>query len=290
MPNFFPAPLKNGSRVALLAPAGAVAPEAVEKSVAALAKFGFEAVVCRSCYENIGYLAGSDELRAADINEMFADGNISGILAIRGGYGSQRLLPLLDYLAIARNPKVFAGYSDISALLNIVTARCGFVTFHSPMPASELIHGLDKISMDSYERMFKTQRGGIIGEVDYSGGGFEGELCGGNLSVMASSAGTDYELDTRGKVLFLEEIDEEPYRIDRYLLQMKLSGMLRRCAGVVFGRMSKDDISEIIYEYVLQENTPCATGLMCGHGLPSLTLPIGAEVAVGSGKIRILKL
>lgn len=300
--------IKKGDTIGLVAPSGCVPPERVEPAVKAVEELGFNVKIGKTCRLSHGYLAGTDEERASDINEMFADKSVNGIFAMRGGYGAQRLLELLDYRMIRKNAKVFAGYSDITAL-HTVFNMLGFVTYHSPMPATQFYKETDDYTMESFLKSVMDPKpyGKISNpddmEIKILNEGFcEGVITGGNLSLLASSIGTNYEPDMRGKVLFIEEIGEEPYKIDRMLTQLKLAGKLQVCAGFIFGAFTncepietKDSgnfsIAEIIAETImpiLPKGRPILYNLACGHCLPTLTIPMGSRVRIDGGEIFFL--
>lgn len=300
-----PKPLSPGARVALIAPAGPVPPERYGPAVRAVEELGLHPVVYESCRRRHGYFAGCDDLRVDDLNEAFADPEIDGILCIRGGYGAQRLLNRIDYEAIRRNPKFFAGYSDITALHIAMNQNCGLVTYHTPMPSTELYSGPDDYTMDSLKRVLF---GEPLGELKNPaklpvktlvGGSAKGILTGGNLSLVASSLGTPYEIDTKDKILFLEDVDEEPYRIDRMLMQLKAAGKFRDCAGILLGYWTNCvpehsekslTLQQVLDELIAPEHKPALMNLACGHSLPTLSLPLGCEIEMNSisGKITVL--
>lgn len=295
-----PKPLNNGARVALIAPSGPVPPGRLEPAVASIRAAGLEPVVYPGCRMKQGYLAGPDSQRAGDINAAFCDDTIDGILCIRGGYGAHRLMKLLDFGAISRKPKRFCGYSDVTALHIELNQRCGMVTWHTPMPATEWYNGLDDYTAGSL-------RSALFGPMPthlenppglplrcLSEGSARGRLTGGNLSLIVSTIGTFYEIDTSGKILFIEEIGEEPYRIDRMLLQLKHAGKLAACAGIILGAFTGCDPAEPdrsltldeVFAALLPKGKPAAAGLQCGHILPTMSLPLGVCVELNAaGKI-----
>ncbi|MDR1663617.1 MAG: LD-carboxypeptidase, partial [Clostridiales bacterium] len=248
-----PDPLQPGDRVAILAPSGPCDGSFLVPAVKSLEKLGLRVHVTESCRSRHGYLAGSDALRAADVNGAFADRDIRGIFALRGGYGSQRILPLLDFGMIRRHPKVFAGYSDVTALHTAFSQLCGFVTFHAPMPATELRDGIaDDFTLRSLTDTlfrplvpipFPMPKGHQMETL--APGRAEGCLTGGNLSLLASSLGTPYEWDAADRIIFMEEVNEEPYRIDRLLLQLKLAGKFRRAKGIILGGFHPEDVDSL---------------------------------------------
>ena len=294
-----PKSLNKGDTVALISASGATAPERLQPAIEAVEKLGFHVVVGETCRTRHGYLAGSDELRAKEVNEMFANPNIDGIFCIRGGYGATRILPMLDLELIKNNPKVFAGYSDVTALHIIFNQQCGFVTYHTPMPATEFI----KPEMDDYtwdyfiNTVTNTQWNGHFLEnksgearTTITPGSATGQLTGGNLTLVAASLGTPYEIDVAGKILFLEDIDENVQRIDRMLTQLKLAGKLDQCAGIILGAWTdcgpldrKNPENNLTLQQVFDEilaplGIPILADVTCGHVLPTLSLPLGKTV------------
>ena len=207
---FTPAPLFPGARVALLCTSSAVPDGRLAPAVAAVRSLDLEPVTYPSCTELHGYFSGDDARRAADLNAAFADESIDGILCARGGYGAHRLLPLLDFDVIAAHPKFFSGYSDVTALHTAFQQECGFVTYHTIMPTTEYYQPVDCYSMDYLRRaLFGCLTGPLCNPpgqppVTLAGGRVTAPLCGGNLSLLAASLGTPWEIDTRGKILFLE--------------------------------------------------------------------------------------
>jgi Uncharacterized proteins, homologs of microcin C7 resistance protein MccF len=300
-----PKPLFPGARVALIAPSGPVPSERYDPAIRAVEDLGLCPVVFESCRREHGYFAGSDELRADDVNRAFSDPQIDGILCMRGGDGAQRLMGRIDFNLIRRNPKYFSGYSDITTLHIAINQCCGFVTYHTPMPAVELCGGADEYTMDSLKRaLFCGSSGKLenppgIPLKTLVGGCARGILTGGNLSLVVSSLGTPYEIDTRGKILFLEDTDEEPYRIDRMLVQLRTAGKFRDCAGILFGWWTNCvprrpgnslTLQEVFDELLPPERKPTLMNLACGHDLPNLSLPLGCEVEMDadSGWLTVL--
>lgn len=290
-----PKHLFPGARVALVCASSAVPTERLDPAVQAVRALGLEPVLYPSCYfENRhGYLAASDAQRAADLNQAFADSTIDGVLSIRGGYGAHRLLPLLDWDIISHNPKYFSGYSDVTALHTAFQQQCGFVTYHTIMPSTEYYEPIDGYSMNWLKKaLFGTLTGKLENPKNQPiqtlvGGHAEGQLCGGNLSLLAASLGTPWEIDTKDKILFLEDIGEKTYRIDAMLTQLRNAGKFRDCAGVVLGAWTDCvpeypektlELSEIFADLIIPAGKPVLMGLACGHVLPTLSLPLGAKV------------
>jgi muramoyltetrapeptide carboxypeptidase len=292
-----PKPLFPGARVALVCASSAVPAERLAPAEAAVRALGLEPVLYPSCYfENRhGYFAAADAQRAAHINAAFADDSIDGILSIRGGYGAHRILPLLDWDVIRAHPKYFSGYSDVTALHTAFNQTCGFVTYHTIMPSTEYYQEVGEYSMGWLKKaLFGELTGPLTNPADQPmhtlvGGKAEGTLCGGNLSLLAASLGTPWEIDTRGKILFLEDIGEKTYRVDSMLTQLRNAGKFADCAGVILGAWTDCPpeypertllLPEIFAELIAPAGKPTITDLACGHVIPTLSLPLGARVSM----------
>jgi len=289
----WPTPLKYGDKVAITAPSSPVSDEKLEMSVESIKFLGLEPVVMPSCNMAHGYLAGPDKQRADDINTAFADDTIKGIFCLRGGYGTTRLLPMLDFDMIKNNPKVFIGYSDISSLHFNLNQKCNLVTFHGPMPTTDYrVH--EGFTNDSLRTcLFAPKNLKTIGNpegeeiITLSEGFVKGTLVGGNLSLMAGTLGSPYEIDTKGKILFIEDVDEMPFRLDKMLTALALAGKFRDCEGIILGTFERCEeadhpsltLREIFEEVVLPWNKPTILNLRAGHIYPQSTLPMGAEVS-----------
>lgn len=296
--------LQAGDTIGVIAPASPTADERREGARQALEALGFEVHMGESCFNKWGYLAGSDELRAADVNGMFADPAIQGIICLRGGYGTLRLLDKLDYELIRDNPKVFVGYSDITALHIAINQRSELATFHGPMGASEMAEGMDVFSEASLVKAVTSPE--PMGEIinpDGEGapcclvpGEATGRLIGGNLAVLTSTLGTAYEIDTTGKILFLEDIDEKPYRIDRMLTQLYLAGKLQAASGIILGDWNNCEadpadsltLEDVLHDILGRAGRPTVFNLRSGHCKPMLTLPLGVEVSINAALGQIV--
>ena len=285
-----PAPLFPSAKVALIAPGSAVPEKGLAQALAFVRSLKLNPVVYPSCYfsNRAGYFAAADAQRAKDLMDAFADPDIQGIWCIRGGYGSHRILPLLDKEAICRCPKWFGGYSDVTALHTYLNQECSLETYHCMMPSTE--PNADTFTL---EWLKKALFGGLHGTLSYPEGQFprtlnpgtaEGILCGGNLSLVAASLGTPWELDTRGKILFLEDIHEKTYRIDSMLTQLRNAGKFRDCTGIILGAWTDCEpeypektllLPEIFDQLIAPAGKPTLTDLPCGHILPTLALPMG---------------
>ena len=297
-----PKRLKLGDTIGVVAPGSPTTEEKVEKVYNKLTKMGFKVVMGKSCYSKYGYLAGRDEIRAEDLNNMFGDKEINGIICLRGGYGTIRILDLLDYSLIRKNPKVFVGYSDITALHIAINKLSNLVTFHGPMAASDLIGHISEFSLNSlYNSILNEQFNPFIENPleelkAINGGVAEGEIIGGNLSLIASTIGTPYEIDTKGKILFIEEIGEEPYRIDRMLTQLRLSNKLQEVEGIILGNFnncSPEDpdmsltLEEVIDNIIKPLNKPTLLNLQAGHCEPTITIPFGVKARLDADRKQI---
>ncbi len=287
--------LKFGDTIGLIAPSGAVrTPGALDRAIAETERMGFRVKVGESCTSKYGYLSGTDEVRARDVNRMFLDDEVDAIVCIRGGYGTMRILDQLDYEAIAAHPKIFVGFSDITALHIAMLEKTGLVTFHGPMAVSSWSDGpLDEFSLESlYRSLMRAEPAGDLanppeyGKQTVNPGICEGQLVGGNLTLIAGTIGTPWQLDTTDRIIFIEDVGERTYCLDRMLTQMRLAGMFEKCAGVVFGDFADCPIEypafgcsleEIIDDVVKPCGKPIFTGLRCGHCSPKLTLPFGVR-------------
>lgn len=288
-----PKKLEAGDTIGMVAPASPSDPSKVEKAVKYLTAMGYRVKTGESVYSSRGYLAGTDELRAEDINRMFEDDNVKAIFCLRGGYGSQRILDMIDFQLIKENPKIFMGFSDITALLNSIYQECGLITFHGPM-GGDFAGGLGKTTKAAMKKALESTE--PIGEVPnpempgvVSEGRAKGALVGGNLTIVSASLGTTYEIDTRGKILLLEDVDEEPYSVDRMLNQLRLAGKLNDAAGIVLGDWGDSEpkepekslsLEEVFEDMFKDIGKPVLKGYKIGHCKPNLTVPIGAEAYI----------
>ncbi len=307
-----PKRLSPGDTVGMVSPAG-VNYEQVEVDIIreTLEVLGLKMKAGSGMQNRWGYFAGTDEERAADINTMFADDSVDAIFALHGGWGSARLLPLLNFEIIAANPKIFMGYSDITALLLAMYSRAGLVTFHGPNGGSRW----NEFSVEYVRRlMFEGEAVAYANPVDQEDtlvpvanrirtmypGKARGRLVGGNLTVLTSIIGSDMLPDWEGHILFLEDIGEAIYRIDRMLTQMKLAGILDKIAGFVFGKCtdckadsgySSFTLNEVLDQHIKPLGIPAWAGSMIGHIERKFTLPLGvnAQIDAEKGEIRLLE-
>ena len=284
-----PARLKPGARIGIVAPAGPYDDKTFSRGVRVLQKMDFEVFIPPQLLEPKGYLAGSDRRRAQFVNELFADKSIDAVMCARGGYGSIRILPLLNYKIIADNPKVFIGFSDITVLLNVLNDRCGIATFHGPVVTS-LADSSDEtrkalLQAVSSDTRFEVK---VPGGTAVKAGSGTGVVCGGNLTTLCHLVGTPYVPGFANKILFLEDRAEAPYRIDRMLVHMKLAGCFENLAGIVLGSFedcgSIESILTIVSEIFASYSIPILAGLDAGHGENNMTLPLGVEATLDADR------
>jgi muramoyltetrapeptide carboxypeptidase len=293
-----PIALKSGDTVAVVAPAAAIEREHLERGVNVLASMGFRVKVSERALARSGILAGDDRERAAELQACFADPGVKAIFSARGGYGCGRLLPLLDFKAIARTPKVFVGFSDETFLLNALLDLAGMVSFHGPMVAMDFARGLTPRSLDHMQRLLKGELAGFELEARESvhPGTADGEVIGGCLSVLVATIGTPYAPKFDGRILFLEDTGEKAYRIDRMLVQLRQAGALARVAGIVFGAIRAIDGDEsenrLIARFVAEQTAglgcPVIYGIEAGHGTENFTIPFGVPARIDSAARRIV--
>jgi len=305
-----PAPLNEGDTVAMVSPSSAI-DERLNLQLAqeAMQALGFKVKTGAHYASRYGHLAGNDAGRAGDLNAMFADREVNAIICVRGGSGAARLLPLLDYDVIRTNPKVLLGYSDITALHCAIHARTGLITFHGPVG----VGSWNRFNVDQFRRVFfkreLMQYHNVIEAGDelvprknriltITGGKARGELIGGNLTVLTALAGSPYLPDFNGKILFLEDVSEPPYRIDRMLTTLKLMGALDRIAGLVFGDCTDCDpangygsltLDQIFDDHIKPLRIPAYRGAMIGHIREQFIVPVGAmvELDADTGSLRM---
>lgn len=291
-----PKALHPGDTIALTAPATAIWDwELINKFMSKLKEMGFNLKMGKTLTEKYGYFAGTDELRAKELNDFFADKEVNAIFCAKGGYGCARLLDSLDYEAIVQNPKVIMGFSDITSLLLGINKKTGLVTFHGPVGNS----GLNDFTLTSFKSVLLEKEKTLFespGKITLTAGKTKGQLIGGNLSVLTSIIGSNYLPDFKNKILFLEDTEEEPYSIDRMLTQLKLSGILTSVSGIIFGKCTKCVAEEpdkaFTYEQVLEQNIkplniPAFYNAAFGHTTDKFTLPLGivAEMDAVKGTV-----
>lgn len=298
--------LRAGDTIGIISPANATYPrEPFELALETLEGMGFKVKPGKFWKARNSRFAGTDDERAADVNAMFADSNVHGVLAMTGGSGCTRILDKLDYASIAKHPKVLGGFSDITALLNAIHARTGLVTFHAPCAES----AWNPYSIDSFKRITMkgealTQRNPVASEDlpvqrknrvrTITPGIAQGRLVGGNLTVLQTLIGTPYLPNMDGAILFLEDIGEYIYRIDRMLAHFKQAGALGRLKGVILGQFTDCQpgdggyasftLDEVFADVFGKLGIPVYTGAMFGHVAEKMTLPVGLPVEMDAGK------
>jgi muramoyltetrapeptide carboxypeptidase len=299
----YPPLLAKGDTITIVAPASPpLKPGVIHEAIARLTKYGFKIKPGRFLRERDGYLAGSDEQRAADINAAFADPEVKGVFCLRGGYGSCRILPLLDYAAIRANPKVFLGYSDITAMHLAILVKSRLVTFHGSNASS----AFEPANFASCERMLMADRrtpgDGVLFERNRARKGIKtivpgrakGRLIGGNFTCLLRLIGTPWEPDFRGAILFLEDTGEKAYRIDGMFTHLRLAGLLGQIGGLVLGQFDYDSdkreqarIAEVLPREAKRLGVPCVTGAPIGHFSGQVILPQGvdAELDADAGRL-----
>ena len=297
-----PAALRSGDMVGIIAPAGPVEPDALEAGCATLLRMGYQPFYLPSLLDRDLYFAGSAERRLRELHEMFRRSEVRAIICARGGYGCNYLLPHLDLGLIRRNPKIFVGCSDVTTLLTYLCDAAGLVTFHGPMAAGDFGRqgGVDEgawfAAVAARKKYRRTFSGGEMEPLAKGAG--EGILYGGCLSLLCASLGTPYEIRTRGTILFLEDLNEPPYRIDRMLMQLKLAGKLKGVKGIVFGEMrgcnqrgaADYTLQQVVLRVLGDLRVPIAFGLRSGHvSCGNFTLPFGVLAKLSVGKAVTLE-
>ena len=282
-----PPRLKRGDTIGIVAPASHFDLEKFNRGIAVLESMGFNTSVPERLFNKKGYFAGSDLERAEMVNRYFADTTIKAIMCARGGYGSIRILSLLDYETIQKNPKIFVGFSDVSALLSTLYLRCRLVTFHGPTVTT--LGNSDNMTKDSLLSMITSgEKPEIAMEsgITIQPGSASGPVLGGNLNTLCHLLGTRFQPDFKGCILFLEDRGEAPYRVDRMLSQMKLAGCFNRLAGFILGTFedcgNTDDIIRIAGDIFKDDKIPILAGLEVGHGKRNLAIPTGLNATLNA--------
>lgn len=305
-----PPVLRSGDTIAIVAPSSPVNVEQIQVYSQILQKLGYRVLLPENIGRANGYLAGSDSQRADELNQMIRDPKVKAIFPARGGYGLTRILDRLDYASLRSSPKIITGYSDITALHLAIARKCRLITFHSPVPMTDLWRG-DLPEYAFANSMFRR----TLFELEYPkelssflisppkdraaetlvGGIAKGRLMGGNLTLISATMGTPFQMDANNVILFLEDVDEAPYRIDRMLSQLRLSGILSQVRGVVLGDFShadgatQEEMKDVLREYFGQASVPVIWNFPIGHIPANATLPIGAWVELNAD-LCILKL
>lgn len=287
--------LPAGGVIGLIAPAGPAQLD-LDSATQWMHARGYQLRVFPGVWEKNGYLAGSDAARAGDLHAAFADDSIDAIFCLRGGYGSPRLLDSIDFELLRRHPKPFVGYSDITALHLAITRYAGFVTFHGPMLNADLLGNKQSPTESSLLSMLSGQQPRLLSHPDeyplitVAPGCASGRLLGGNLSLICATIGSPFELDDQDAILFIEDVNEPLYRVDRLLTHLRLAGKLNRLRGVLVGDFAGVDLSALV-QLLRQElgplGIPVLAGWRSGHCDPNLTLPLGACVRLDADRQQL---
>jgi muramoyltetrapeptide carboxypeptidase len=305
-----PRAVKKGDTVGIISPSAATA-DRMEFVYAreAMEALGFKVKLGENLKNRSGHLAGSDEERAGDLNAMFADPAVKMIICLRGGSGGARILPLLDYELIKKNPKPLQGYSDITALHSAIQSQTGLITFHGPNGSGSWnsfnVKQFEKVFFGKESIEFKNEsskgdnlvaKGNRIQTL--TGGKAKGKILGGNLTVLTALSGTPYYPDFQDAILFIEDTGEDPYKVDRMMSTLKLNGTLDKIIGFVFGQCTECTpgggygaftVDQLMDHYILPLKIPAYTGAMIGHVSRQFIIPVGAEVELDAdqGKISV---
>ncbi|MBU3196894.1 S66 peptidase family protein [Clostridium algidicarnis] len=284
--------LEFGDTISVIAPAGFEENSIIDEKINIISSLGFNIKKSVHLYDKYGYLAGNDMDRSKDLMDAFKDPSVKAIICFRGGYGSSRILPYLNFETIKENPKIFMGFSDITVLLNSIYEKSSLITYHGPMVNS------DMMNIYNLKNFVNTlmKNNDILNISNpkndklnfYGSNSIEGYLVGGNLSIICSTLGTPYEIDTKDKILFIEEINEEPYKIDRMLTQLKLANKLDCCKGFILGKFTNCNTSntrsfsltQVLRDNLLSFNKPTVINISSGHDNNNLILPIGAKYKI----------
>lgn len=292
-----------GDKISVISPSSPSSKETIKNALNLLKSLNFDYKIYDHLYDNIGYLAGLDIHRAKDFNNALKDKETNAIICLRGGYGTLRIMDLIEWSLYKKNPKIFMGFSDITPILNYIFKKFNIITFHSPMLTSNL---MDEHSRDSLINSITIQKSNyfIKNPENISLKSFPsnknivtGNIIGGNLSLICSTISTKYEIPFKNNILFIEEINESPYKVDRMLSHLYLSGKIQKCSGIILGQFTdcKDDngvnIEDLLLEKLRLFKKPCIYNLCAGHGSPRLTIPIGARARINTNNstIEILK-
>ena len=297
-----PKRLKSGDLIGLISPASSPHDlTRINKSVEYLEKIGYKVEVGKNVGLVNGYLAGSDKQRLEDLHDMFRNKNVKAVFTLRGGYGSARLLDKIDYTLIKNNPKIFVGYSDINALQMAFYTKCGLITFAGPMAAVDFYDEISPFTEELFWRIVSSDK--KIGRIEnpnkekifvLNKGRAEGRLLGGNLSILTSLMGTDYFPKLKDSILYFEEINEPPYRIDRMFNHLRLSKMLKGIRGIILGRFvdcyetdtekATLTLNEVVLDYFNSVKMPVVYNFKHGHIKDNITLPYGIKCVLNASR------
>lgn len=293
--------LKKGDTIGLVSPANSVDLEKLKSAAENLERFGFKVKLAKNADKSWYSFAGTDLERANDINEFFRDDEVDTIMCVRGGYGGIRLLNHLDYELIKKNPKPFIGYSDITSMHMAFSKKCNLKTYHGPMAASNFSGDYDEKTLNHFLKVMEKNEDYHLENFSkelkfYNSLSSKGELIGGNLAVLVSSLGTEFDYDYTGKILFLEDIGESTYKIDRMLWQLKNFGVFEKISGVILGdfanceKSADNDMSlkDVFDSHFEKFDKPVISNLESGHCTPMLTLEFGKILEIDGVRKTIL--
>lgn len=299
----YPCPLHNDSKIGLIAPCSPLPSGRLMKCIETITALGYEAALGKSTLKSLhGYLAGDDETRANDINKMFADPSIDAIFCIRGGYGSTRIMSLLDYQMIRQNPKIFIGYSDVTSFHLAFYQLAHLVTFHGPMVSSNMVDHFDSFTKNSLFSALSMPKKLIFeNPIQFPlqslvPGKAHGRIIGGCLSLVAPSLNTFYQPDFRNTILFLEDVDESIPRCDKLMQQLKNSGVLSQVNGILLGNFTgctnpndpNYSIFNFFCDFFQDYQKPVLWGVQSGHGKPMGTIPFGSICTFDTSTLQIV--
>lgn len=294
--------LQKGDAIGIIAASGPFQHKYLQDAIPFFHELGLHPRLGKHIYESYGYLAGGDEERLYDFETMIHDPEIKAIIFARGGYGVGRIVPKIDFNAIRNHPKIIWGYSDITYLHTAIRQQAGLVTFHGPMAASDIgKEDFDDLSKGMFQQLFEpsvlTYNETISPLEVYASGEARGELIGGNLSLLVSTIGTPYEIDTTDKLLLIEDIGELPYQVDGMLQQLKQAGKLKDLQGIVIGDFAhatpKDlerslTLKQVFHDYFHRENFPVVGGFKIGHCFPHFAVPLGVNATLSAEKRELI--
>jgi muramoyltetrapeptide carboxypeptidase len=305
-----PKSLKKGNTLGLTAPGGYITEDELQEAIATLKDLGFKTYHTDKVLNRYGYFAGTDQQRAEDLMHMFSHKDVDAILCVRGGYGSNRILDLLDFDTIRKNPKALIGYSDITSLINAFYKKLGLIGFHGPVAISSFndftVKSFENVLMKaknrykySNKRQEDTENNSEYDQYTITGGKAEGILIGGNLVMIETLIGTEYEPDFENKIVFLEEISEKPYRIDRLITHLLMASNIKKAAGIVLGIFKDCNIDEdesegsftlkqVLFDRFANLGIPCYYGMPFGHVRNKITIPIGIRAKMNADKHSLI--
>ncbi len=288
-----PSVLKPGDTLGIVAPAGPFDQMKLQRGISVLEQMGFNVFTPEGLFEKEDYLAGSDEHRAHLLNSLFKEGAVKAVICARGGFGSMRILSLLDYRAIRKSRKIFIGFSDITALLSVFETKCGLISFHGPMVTTlsdsdpKTRESMNLALTSGRKLKVKPSKGLTI-----RAGSSAGTVSGGNLSTLCHLVGTPFEPDFNGHILVIEDIEEPNYKIDRMLVQMKLAGCFKGLAGLALGTFkdcgNQDGIYRVVEKVFKNDDFPILAGFEIGHGKTNITFPVGLKATLDADNHMLL--